>query len=933
LVYDAFISYSHAADGRLAPALQSGLQRLAKPWYRLRALRVFRDETGLSTNPHLWSSIVAALDMSEWFVLLASPESASSPWVEKEISHWLETKSANRILPVVTNGEWVWDRDAGVLAGDAVPRRLRDALVEEPRHLDLRWAAGETDLDLRNSGFRSAVADLAAPMHGVAKDELEGEDIRQHRRARRLARGGVALIASLLAVALAFGTYAMVQRGQAIDSRNRADTQARLATTQARLAQAQQLSAEAVATSDSDLARSLLLSVEGQRLFDNARTRGALLTVVQRAQQVRAILHGSFHGAALTPDSRELAVVDVEGVALIDIKTLHVRRLATPPLPDAHCAAISPDGHLLAIGGDKGVYLIDTRSGRRFGGPLAIPSINALSPSAEVRFSPDGSTLVEVARGGLGVVWSVPQFRKLGSFFGFALIVTAPQVDFSPDGRWFAATGVPGAIYDARTVQTRYTLPTLDSALGVAGSVSVAPSGLRLAMAGPRSINLLDVATGAQVAPIIPTGKSPASTVVYSRDGAILAGSRADGSIQLWDAHVGTSLGEPLIGATRTPLLLGFGEDSSHLVEVTPTEIVVFDLTQQFGSRFDLRPDSASAKSDGVNAVALSADGKLLVAAYESGAFDIWDAPTRSLRFGIPSASNAGSGATSAAFTDAHTVAIGDDDGTMSIWDARSGRRLRGPITLACTSIPLVSTTGCGVTSVAFDAPDRRLIALTGEGKIAFVDPSTGRVLRRTVVEPRLTFVAPLAIRSDGAQLALSNPTGIDLTDPDGRRQRRFALGFVFSLAYSPSGATLAVGLEDGRVVLIDSEHGAVIGPALVPNHGSIESLAFDAAGTSLAIGGQDGTVTLWDLRTRTVAGPPLATQTGGVFGLTFARDGHAILAGSADHTVIRYDIDPRDLVAHACATASRNLTRGEWQQYVGEAPYEKTCPQWSVGS
>lgn len=31
--YRAFISYSQAADGRLAPALQSGLQRLAKPWY------------------------------------------------------------------------------------------------------------------------------------------------------------------------------------------------------------------------------------------------------------------------------------------------------------------------------------------------------------------------------------------------------------------------------------------------------------------------------------------------------------------------------------------------------------------------------------------------------------------------------------------------------------------------------------------------------------------------------------------------------------------------------------------------------------------------------------------------------------------------------------------------------------------------------------
>jgi hypothetical protein len=50
MAYNGFISYSHAADDRLAPALQRGLQLLAKPWNSRRALRLFRDETGLSTN-------------------------------------------------------------------------------------------------------------------------------------------------------------------------------------------------------------------------------------------------------------------------------------------------------------------------------------------------------------------------------------------------------------------------------------------------------------------------------------------------------------------------------------------------------------------------------------------------------------------------------------------------------------------------------------------------------------------------------------------------------------------------------------------------------------------------------------------------------------------------------------------------------------------
>src|SRR5262245_5926485 len=41
IMYKAFMSYSHAADGRLAPTLQSALHRFAKPWYRLRALSIF----------------------------------------------------------------------------------------------------------------------------------------------------------------------------------------------------------------------------------------------------------------------------------------------------------------------------------------------------------------------------------------------------------------------------------------------------------------------------------------------------------------------------------------------------------------------------------------------------------------------------------------------------------------------------------------------------------------------------------------------------------------------------------------------------------------------------------------------------------------------------------------------------------------------------
>ena len=127
LAYDAFVSCGHDVDGRLAPAVQKGLQRLAKRWYRPRALRVFRDETGLSANPHLWSSIQTALDDSGWFILLASPDAAVSPWVNREVEHWLGAKSADPILCVLTDGEWAWDATRSDFEPDrssAVPARM-----------------------------------------------------------------------------------------------------------------------------------------------------------------------------------------------------------------------------------------------------------------------------------------------------------------------------------------------------------------------------------------------------------------------------------------------------------------------------------------------------------------------------------------------------------------------------------------------------------------------------------------------------------------------------------------------------------------------------------------------------------------------------------------------------------------------------------------
>ena len=204
--YNAFISYSHNADSGLAAALQSALHSFARPWYKLRALHIFRDETNLAVNPGLWSSIREALDQSLYFILLASPEAAASPWVAQEAEHWVTKNGTSRALVVLTSGTLKWDHSANCFMSEStssLPPSILKSFPEEPLFLDLRWArdAGAR-LRLREPRFHEAVLQLAATLHNRPKDELDGADIRMQRQARLLAASGVIAILLIALFAL-----------------------------------------------------------------------------------------------------------------------------------------------------------------------------------------------------------------------------------------------------------------------------------------------------------------------------------------------------------------------------------------------------------------------------------------------------------------------------------------------------------------------------------------------------------------------------------------------------------------------------------------------------------------------------------------------------------------------------------------------------------
>lgn len=267
----------------------------------MRALHVFRDKTSLSATPELWPTIEAALANSSYFILLAAPEAAASPWVQKEIEWWVANRGTGTMLIALTDGSIVWNRARGDFAWDqttGLPGILSSRFLEEPLYIDLRWARSADDLSLRNQKFAEAVSELAAPLHGKFKDELIGEDVRQHRRTRLVGATAIATITIFALMAI---------------------WQAFVAERRRTVALSRQLAAQALIYLDQQPDLALLLSLEANRLANSPEVCSSLLAAIQNKPQLLTFLHDpsgrNFFDLAFSPDGQRLAAGALYGYA------------------------------------------------------------------------------------------------------------------------------------------------------------------------------------------------------------------------------------------------------------------------------------------------------------------------------------------------------------------------------------------------------------------------------------------------------------------------------------------------------------------------------------------------------------------------------------------------------------------------------------------
>jgi len=199
--------------------------------------------------------------------------------------------------------------------------------------------------------------------------------------------------------------------------------------------------------------------------------------------------------------------------------------------------AFSPDGSLLASGSlvDGGmINLWEMPVGRylpRFMGHTG--SVHS------VTFSPDGSLLASGSSDQTIKLWKIPSGRELATLTGHSKSVLS--VAFSPDGSLLASGSISWTIKLLEMPSGR-ELATLTGHKGAVHSVTFSPDGSLLASASSdQTIKLWEMLGGRKLATL--TGHNGAvHSVAFSPDGSLLASASSDQTIKLWEMPGGREL-------------------------------------------------------------------------------------------------------------------------------------------------------------------------------------------------------------------------------------------------------------------------------------------------------------------------------------------------------------------------------------------------------
>jgi hypothetical protein len=166
-----------------------------------RVAPIFRDRDELPSAPDLGEEIRHALKASLCLVVVASPRSARSEWVDREVTAFKAMGRADRVFAIVVDGEPNASDHPGFETQECFCPALRFEVNSFGELTSVRCEPLAADARSGSDGSRDAVLKLLAGILGLGFDQLKQ---RERLRRRRRILGSIAA-ATVLAMGLIFG--------------------------------------------------------------------------------------------------------------------------------------------------------------------------------------------------------------------------------------------------------------------------------------------------------------------------------------------------------------------------------------------------------------------------------------------------------------------------------------------------------------------------------------------------------------------------------------------------------------------------------------------------------------------------------------------------------------------------------------------------------
>jgi WD40 repeat protein len=573
---------------------------------------------------------------------------------------------------------------------------------------------------------------------------------------------------------------------------------------------------------------------------------------------------------------------------------------------------VSPDGATILVGGPDGARAYDAArlqptdvdagslpSAPDVALPPAAQATGVSASSADGRFVAVGFQLDGRSRVG---VWDVGSGDE-------------PMRTIAPPGdvRGITLSADGSVLYVMTTNPDAIVSVIVASGAQIAGT---AIAGRAIVLCGSRTTRLI-VAVGDELVMLATPAldvlrrvdaTSPVDAVECSHDGGTVASASADGTIRLWSAATGLSIGELDIH-TGEIHALAFGSDDSALFSADDALLVAWDLRGI--PRSLARQGLQLATGDRVGRLLLAPDGTAAALLAGTGP-QLFDVATGEMRTNerVPTTITAAAWRPTGALTTAGT------DGVISSWDSSSGVESTAP-----------RVASGAVSAIGFSADGSRVIIVERRGAVTLLDAATYDVLRDPLlVDAELRGGA---LSADAATAAVFTTRGevrlVDLAtgtirDVDGGRLD------VVAGAFAPDGDHLAVAGDDGRVAFVDVRNGDLRSAPVAAHSGEVTSLSFDASGTWLVTSGADGVVAVWNAVDGVLLDAVPAEASNRGVSATFVGETSEVLIVDGTGATHWLDLGTNAMVEHVCAVVDRRLDEQEWQRFFGDVPYRTTC-------